>query len=1015
MVLPADIASQQKLYNWSFRLIAIVGVVAVLVLIGWFADIDVLKRMVSPATQMFPLTATLLLFSVLAFYLLTGKKTKPGLLLTGIIFLIASARFLITVLNYNKELHAFLNNRTFVIYTSMAPTVSLGFIFALSSLFLLHVDRRTKVLGQVVALFLFVLGLLALLGYLYEAEKMYGIIQSLPMALHTGLCFVMLSLAILFCKPGEALMGLLTSRLTGSAVSRVLIPAAIIIPSVFGLIALSGYHHQTYNVDHGFVYFALSIIVVFVALVAYNAFLLNRRDLQRTRTEEALQDSEQQIRTIFETAPEGIVVVDAGGRVARWNEEAFRLFGWSSEAATGKALADIIIPKEYREVYNRFIHRYLSPTKTDIVGRTIDLKALRKDQTIVDVSLRISSLMIKQQPFFVGFFRDITRRKKLEEQLQLFNQSLTRQVEEKTSELTDIFERVTDGFIALDHNYCYTYINKKAGEMIHKDPQELVGKCVWEVFPDAVGSATYRSFEQAMASQQHVRSTDYYPPLDLWQENNIYPSTRGLSIFIRDITLQMKNEQRIAETRELADKLIDSLPGVFYFYDITGKFIRWNKQLEEVTGYSADEIANIHPVDLFAPEDKKYIAARIARVFEKGINDAEASFLSKSGVRTTYYFRATLIQYNGGPCVLGSGFDITERKKVEKDLKESEQQYKLLFERNPLPMWMMTLPEYKVLDVNNAGLEQYGYEYEEFLEVEMKNLLDPLELPRMYNQLNTQFRGLYYPGVWRHQKKDGTIIYADIVTHDIYYHGAPVRLVLAKEITEQYKAEEKLRQSYEEVKRLTGYLQKVREEERMHISHEIHDELGQLLTVLKMDISWMDKRIAENAVAVKEKIQEALQTIDTTINSIRRIASELRPALLDDLGLNAAMEWHVKEFEKRSNITAVTDFPKEELPLPDAYKTGLYRILQESLTNVSRHSGATTVTVLMRRNNGQAILSIVDNGKGFDTTKGSRKTLGLLGMKERTEAMGGKYIISSTVGKGTSVTISVPVNAIYST
>ncbi|MFT3704450.1 MAG: PAS domain S-box protein [Agriterribacter sp.] len=1010
MVLPADITSQQTLYKWSFRLAAIVGMVAALVLLGWYANIDILKRMVSPVTVMYPLTATFFLLIIAAFYLLKNKKRSWGFSIAVFTLCAAIIRFFITVLHYNDAFHALLNSRTLIIYTGMAPTVSLGFVFALSSLILLYLPYKTsKLAAQIVAIFLFILGLLALLGYLYEAEKMYGIILSLPMALHTGLCFVLLSLAILFQKPGVAVMALITSRLTGSVLSRLLIPAAIIIPSVLGLIALSGYHSQQYNVDHGFVYFALSIIVVFVGLVTYNAFLLNRRDLERRRTEEALQDSEQQIRTIFENAPEGIVVIDGNGNIAQWNEEACRLFGWTSEEAVGSILADLIIPAESRAAYNRFFQRYLFFKKDDVLARTLDLKALKKDTTLLDVSLRISSLLIKQKTYFVGFFRDITQRKRMEQQLHAFNESLSKQVQEKTSELTDMFERLTDGFIALDENYCYTYINKRAAEMIHKDPASLIGKCVWDIFPDVVGSPTYQAFQQAMTTQQYVRNTDFYAPLDLWQENNVYPSQKGLSVFIRDISMQMRKEKEVSETRELADKLIYSLPGVFYFYDINGKFIRWNKQLEEVTGYSAEEIAVMHPVELFADEDKEYISSRIATVFEKGINDAEATFISKTGVRTSYYFRATLIQYNGGPCLLGTGFDITERKRAEKDLKESEQQYKLLFEKNPVAMWMLSLPDYKVIDVNSASLQQYGYTYDEFFTIQMTSLVDPIEYPRMYAQINKNFRGLYYPGVWRHQKKDGTTIYADVVTHDIYYHGAPVRLVLAKEITEQYKAEEKLRQSYDEVKRLTEYLQKIREEERIHISHEIHDELGQLLTVLKMDISWIDKRLNENGSPIKARIKEAIQTIDVTITSIRRIASELRPALLDDLGLIAAMKWHIKEFEKRSNIAAIIDLPDEELPLPDAYKTGMYRILQESLTNVSRHSGATTVTIVMRRSNGDAVLTITDNGKGFDATKRSQKTLGLLGMKERSEAMGGQYNISSIIGEGTNVTITVPI------
>ncbi len=161
--------------------------------------------------------------------------------------------------------------------------------------------------------------------------------------------------------------------------------------------------------------------------------------------------------------------------------------------------------------------------------------------------------------------RDITLRKNLERQLLTFNESLEKEVKEKTRELTEMFERVTDGFIALDKNYCYTYINKKAGEMIHKEPADLLGKCVWDIFPDAVGSATYRAFETAMNTQKHVQNIDYYQPFDLWQENNVYPSANGLSVFIRDITQQKRKEQEVSEARILADKLIDSFPGVFIF------------------------------------------------------------------------------------------------------------------------------------------------------------------------------------------------------------------------------------------------------------------------------------------------------------------------------------------------------------------------------------------------------------------------------------------------------------------
>ena len=252
------------------------------------------------------------------------------------------------------------------------------------------------------------------------------------------------------------------------------------------------------------------------------------------------------------------------------------------------------------------------------MGKTVDLKAVKKDLTEIDVSVRISPLITEQQLFFVGFIRDITERKQLEDKLKTFNEELSRQVDEKTSELKEIFERVTDGFIALDKNFCYTYLNKKAGKLLRRDPEAMIGKNVWEEFPAAVGSTTFEAFNRAMTDQQYVNNTDYYNPFELWYENYMYPSPNGLSVFVRDITEQKKSEKEISKVKDLADKLIDSLPGVFYFFDIDGRFIRWNKQLEEVTGYSSEEIANMHPADFFDAKEKNYIAERIQDIFQKG-------------------------------------------------------------------------------------------------------------------------------------------------------------------------------------------------------------------------------------------------------------------------------------------------------------------------------------------------------------------------------------------------------------
>jgi signal transduction histidine kinase len=209
---------------------------------------------------------------------------------------------------------------------------------------------------------------------------------------------------------------------------------------------------------------------------------------------------------------------------------------------------------------------------------------------------------------------------------------------------------------------------------------------------------------------------------------------------------------------------------------------------------------------------------------------------------------------------------------------------------------------------------------------------------------------------------------------------------------------------------LSAHLQNIREQERIHIAREMHDELGQLLTGFKMDTAWLSKKLSANEdPAVKEKLESLLQIVDEAVSFVRRIAAELRPSVLDDLGLVAALEWQSKEFQKRFNIEVEFNSKVEDLQTSGIIATGLFRMYQESLTNVARHSGANKVISNLQKTPKQICLSITDDGKGFSMNgSGERKTLGLLGMKERAVMIGGKLEIISEPGKGTTVLITVP-------
>ena len=231
-----------------------------------------------------------------------------------------------------------------------------------------------------------------------------------------------------------------------------------------------------------------------------------------------------------------------------------------------------------------------------------------------------------------------------------------------------------------------------------------------------------------------------------------------------------------------------------------------------------------------------------------------------------------------------------------------------------------------------------------------------------------------------------------------------------RDITERKQTEEAIRKKQEQLRNLAAYLQKVGETERTNIAREIHDELGQTLTVLKMDLSLMRKKWPEDSETLHERTEAMLALIDKTIQTVKKISTELRPGLLDDLGLSAAIEWQSDEFQKRTGIrcTVTTDPP--DITLDRERNTAIFRILQETLTNVARHAEATEVKIFLQQNIDQIELHVVDNGKGITQEQLSNpNSFGLLGIRERVTIFGGTITITGVPGKGTTVIVRIPV------
>ena len=225
---------------------------------------------------------------------------------------------------------------------------------------------------------------------------------------------------------------------------------------------------------------------------------------------------------------------------------------------------------------------------------------------------------------------------------------------------------------------------------------------------------------------------------------------------------------------------------------------------------------------------------------------------------------------------------------------------------------------------------------------------------------------------------------------------------------ELHMKSERLRESEDKLRRLAAHLISVREEERAHIAREIHDELGQVLTGIKMEVGWLAKRLKEPALL--EKTESMSKLIDSTVQTVRKIATGLRPEMLDDMGLIAAVAWQAKEFQKRTGIRCRTKLPPEGTKLDLDISTTAFRIFQEILTNVARHSRATRVDIELTVDEERLALEVADNGVGIPSADlNGRKSLGLLGMQERALLFGGHVGITGTPGQGTRVSVTIPI------
>jgi signal transduction histidine kinase len=315
--------------------------------------------------------------------------------------------------------------------------------------------------------------------------------------------------------------------------------------------------------------------------------------------------------------------------------------------------------------------------------------------------------------------------------------------------------------------------------------------------------------------------------------------------------------------------------------------------------------------------------------------------------------------------------------------------YRMLFETSPLPMWVVDDETLRFLAVNDAAVRLYGYSREEFLAMRAEAFL-----PRAR-------AGSVFRGVFRHPRKGGEPLDVDAVGHLVGWRGRPARLVVINDISERLRAQAALRA-------LSRRLLEIQEEERGRLARDLHDDIGQALTALKIQVESLRGVLGEGAQRerVANRVEECVDTIQSTLERVRQLSLSLRPPQLDDLGLAAALRSHLDRQARVAGLASYFDAAEAPHEVSPETETACFRVAQEAITNVLRHARARNLWVRLYDDAGRLALSVRDDGAGFDVR--AVRGLGLAGMEERTALVGGSLELRAAPGKGTVVLATFP-------
>jgi PAS domain S-box-containing protein len=721
-----------------------------------------------------------------------------------------------------------------------------------------------------------------------------------------------------------------------------------------------------------------------------------------------------------ERAADAVYWVDSQAKILDVNEAACRMLNYSKDELCAMTVHDLN-PDFQADMWPGFW------LETQRRGTMVMETAHRaKDGRLIPIEVSVNFLIHEGKEYHCAFVRDITERKRAEEKVHRLADRL--KLATSAAQIGVWDWNILHDELVWDDRMFALYGVKKANfggaydawlSSVHPDDR---ARCD-EAIQQAIRKERPYDIEFRICWPNGTVRVIKADAQVIWDTDGTALRMTGVNY---DITERKRAEEELRGSESFITSVVENLPNMIFVKDAKDlKFVRFNKAGEDLLGYSREVLIGKSDYEMFPKDEADFFTSKDREVLELGgmLDIPEELIDTKHhGRRILHTRKIPIYDEKGEPrYLLGISEDVTDLKRLEAARKESEERYRNIFE-NALEGIFQTLPDGEYVAVNPALARIYGYDSPDDMIAMVTNLaghlyVDPGRRDEFIRLMQEQERVTGFEALVC--RKDGSWIWVsegaralrDPAGMLVGYEGT------VEDVTQRKLGEARLRTTLEELRMLSGRLATVREEEQTRIARELHDELGVGLTCLKVDLSRLhaimgEPRGARARKKMEDKIRSMMEQVDATIASVQRIVTELRPRILDDLGLVAAIEWQCQDFQQRTGIPCTCVSSADDIAMEPEQATSLFRICQEALTNTARHAQATAIQVLIKQLDNILLLAIQDDGVGISCEKLTESTsLGLLGMRERAASLGGQVSIAGSPGKGTTVTVRVPLSS----